>query len=148
MYGKNPYIAILFPTGLIDTTVVRLHVRVQLAETGEIYIIEQNRASLVHCLEVEFSRNLIDQFIVERIFSCRDIIFISTRSGIEPSMRIGTNRYDTVDRDIFGKQTVQLLRQKNEVVNRFFPIEMSHHQAGMYAGIRPPRSHNGDRLAQ
>ena len=82
----------------------------QLAETGEIYVVKQNWASLIHRFEIEFSRNLIDQLVIERIFPRRDIIFIGTRNSIKPGMRIGTYRYNTVDRDIFGKQTVQLLR--------------------------------------
>ena len=82
LYGKIPYIAFPLPTSLIDATVVRLHVRMQLAETGEIYVVKQNWASLVHRLEIEFSRNLIDQLVIERIFPPRDLLIIVMRNVI------------------------------------------------------------------
>ena len=123
------------PDGLHDTAVIGFHVRMELAETCEIGILQQRARSLVHPPEIQPLEYPPHIHPVERIFPCGDIILISAVGGIEAGMRILADTAHLIYGDVGRKDSVQLVSHQIRISHPF-QIEMRHHQTCMHAGIR------------
>ena len=88
--GKDPrHVVHLRPGGLHDAAVVGLHVRMQLAEAGEVGILEQRTGRLVHPVEVGALEKSATILPVKRILGRRNVILVHARGGIKAGMRFG-----------------------------------------------------------
>ena len=135
------------PTGLHDAAVVRLDVRVQLAEAGEVGVVEQRPGSFVHPVEVGHAEEAASVLTVERHLGRGHVVAVEARRGVKPGMGIGTHRPQAVDGDVGRQQAVQLVGHEGGV-QRPRAVEVGHHEAGMYTGIGPAGSHHVDGLAE
>lgn len=72
----------------------------QLAEAGEIDIVEECEGGLVHLIQIERIGDFFRKFVKEWVFASRDIILVGTRNGIKTGMGIRRNLFDAVDGDV------------------------------------------------
>ena len=146
--GKDPrHVVHLRPGSLHDAAVVGLHVRMQLAEAGEVGIVEQRTGRLVHPVEVGALEKSATILPVKRILGRRNVILVHARGGIKAGMCFGLHRPQAVHRDIRRQQAVQLVGHEN-FVQRTVGIKMGHHERSMYPRIRTPGPHYADLAAQ
>ena len=78
----------LLPPGLHDTAVVGGNIGVELAEAGEVNIVEQSAGSLVHPLKVGRMEETHREMAIEGVLGCRYIVVIGARGGTEAGMGI------------------------------------------------------------
>lgn len=108
LYGENPLgIARLLPAGVHDTAVVGLHVRVELAETGKVGVVEKGSGCFVHEGEVRLSAREAARVIPpKRRLACGDIVFIGAVGGVETRMGIVAYPDGPVDGDVRGEDAI------------------------------------------
>lgn len=121
--------------------IIRLHIGMQLAETGEIGIIKQSMGRLIHLPEIRLTEKPPCILTIERFFPSSYIIFISTISSIKASVRIIPHPFYSIHGNIGRKQTVQLIGYLLPI-QFFFKVKMRHHKPGMHTGIRTSCSHH------
>ena len=119
----------------------------QLAEAGEVGIVEQRPGRLVHPFEVGALEKSATILPVKRILGRRNVILVHARGGIKAGMRFGLHRPQAIHRDIRRQQAVQLVGHEN-FVQRTVGIKMGHHERSMYPRIRTPGPHYADLAAQ
>src|SRR5690606_2494053 len=70
--------------GPADTAVIGVYLRIRLAETGKVFILEQNLGSLVHWGHVGYIPQQPRPAMQERIFLKMRMIFVGTLDSVEP----------------------------------------------------------------
>lgn len=135
--GKHPsHFVYLCPGGMHYAAVVGLHVSVQLAETGEVRIIEQRAGGFVHPFKVRLPKKAATVLAVERRLGGSHIIFIGTGNCIKTRMCIGLHHTKAIDGNVRRKKPVQLVGDEM-CIQRLLTVKVCHHQGSMYTGISP-----------
>ena len=106
--------------------IIGFDIGMQFAETGEIRILKQGLCGFVHSFKIRSLEQTAAIPAVKRHFGGSDIVLICTRRSIKTRMGIGAHGTQTVDGNIRGEQTVQLVRHKR-YIQRNFTVKMRHH---------------------
>ena len=131
----------LFPPCLRHCAQVGPGIRVHLAETGEIGILQQQFRSLVHGLKVERHVHLPTVSAPEGVLLQMDEIVVGATGGREAGVHVFVHRFDAMNGNIRGKQLVQLVTELVGVEGSGM-VEMRHHAGGVYACVRTSRAHH------
>ena len=137
----------LLPPGLHDAAVVGGHIGVELAEAGEVYVLEELLGSLVHALKVGRMEQPHGAMTAERVLGCRHIVVIGARGGTEACMGIGRHGLNALHSDIGREQAVELVG-KAGAIDLLLGVEVGYHLQRMHTGIGAPGTDNGSVLAQ
>ena len=140
-------LAHLFPSGLHDAAVVGGDIGVELAEAGEVDIIEEAAGSLVHPLEVGRMEETHGAMAAEGVLGRRHVVVIGARGGTEAGMGIALHGLHPLHGYILWEETVELVG-KAGTVNSLLGIEVGNHLQGMNTGIGAPGTDNGGLFTQ
>ena len=106
----------LLPPGLHDAAVVGGHIGVELAEAGEVGIVEETAGSLVHPLKVGGMEETHSTVTAEGVLGCRHVVVVVARGGAEAGMRIGAYGLHALHGDVGREYAVELVQQFNNIM--------------------------------
>ena len=139
--GEHPgYIVHTSPGGVHDAAVVGFHVGMQFAEAGEVGVVEQGLGGLVHPFEVRCLKEAAAVLAVEGHLGGGDVVAVRACRGVEAGMGIRFHGTKAVHGDVGRQQAVQFVGDEGGVKGRV-AVEVSHHEAGMDAGIGATGTH-------
>ena len=145
---KAPLVLVhLLPSGLHDAAVVGGHIGMELAEAGEVHIIEEAASSLVHPLKVGGMEEAHGTMTAEGVLGRRHIVVVGARGGAEAGMRIRTYGLHTLHGNVGWKYAVELV-SKALAIYLLLGIEVGNHLQGMHTSIGATGTRDRGILAQ